>query len=445
MTIAALLDRFRAAACQTALIWQDHPCDYRELLTAIEVWQTKLSQAGLPAGAVVALMANYSPNTTALLLALIAQQAIVLLQSGDLSLDRSEQQRTAEAEWIIKVDEHDEVCIMPTGHSAQHELICQLRSNQHPGLILFTSGSSGQPKAVVHDAMLLLEKALASRPLPRTLVFSLLDHIAGVNLLIHLLANGSCAVIPKALSPDTVAETIERHRVQFLPTPPTFFNLFLLSRAYERYDLSSLTTASYGSEAMPPSTLARLHELFPGVRFQQAYGMTEMGMLRVKTRSSDSLWVKVDSDSCAVRVVNGLLELKAQSAMLGYLNAPSPFTTDGWYKTGDAVEIDGEWLRVLGRKSELINVGGQKVYPVEVEGVIQAMDGVAEVVVKGESNELTGNVVTAKVRLTTNESLRDFRIRLRTFCQDKLAPYKIPVRVTLVDEALHSKRFKKMR
>jgi acyl-CoA synthetase (AMP-forming)/AMP-acid ligase II len=445
MTLTTLLDRFRAAAPQPALIWQDQPCHYSELLTAIDLWQTKLSQAGLPTGAVVALLANYSPNATALLLALFARQAIVLLQSGNLSLDRSEQQHIAEAEWLIKIDAQDEVCITATGCSARHELISQLRSRQHPGLILFTSGSSGQPKAVVHDAMLLLEKALASRPLPRTLIFSLLDHIAGVNLLIHLLANGGCAVIPTALSPDAIAAAVERHRVEFLPTPPTFFNLFLLSRTYERYDFSSLKTASYGSEAMPPSTLARLHEMFPNVRFQQAYGMTEMGMLRVKTRSSDSLWVKVDSDSCAVRVVDGLLELKAPSAMLGYLNAPSPFTADGWYKTGDAVELDGEWLRVLGRKSELINVGGQKVYPAEVESVLQAMDGVAEVAVKGEPNELTGNMVTAKVRLTTDESLRTFRMRLRAFCQGKLAPYKVPVQVTLVAEPLHSERFKKMR
>jgi acyl-CoA synthetase (AMP-forming)/AMP-acid ligase II len=131
--------------------------------------------------------------------------------------------------------------------------------------------------------------------------------------------------------------------------------------------------------------------------------------------------------------------------MLGYLNAPAPFTPDGWYITGDVVEIDGEWLKILGRKSEIINVGGQKVYPAEVESVLQAMAGVAEVSVKGEINPITGNIVTAKVRLTTDESLRDFRIRLRAFCQDKLESYKIPMRVTIVQERLHSDRFKKSR
>jgi long-chain acyl-CoA synthetase len=70
---------------------------------------------------------------------------------------------------------------------------------------------------------------------------------------------------------------------------------------------------------------------------------------------------------------DGLLEIKAKSAMRGYLNAESPFTPDGWFKTGDAVEVDGEYIKILGRKSELINVGGEKVYPAEVESVIQLM------------------------------------------------------------------------
>ena len=95
-------------------------------------------------------------------------------------------------------------------------------------------------------------------------------------------------------------------------------------------------------------------------------------------------------------MVDGLLEIKAQSAMLGYLNAPSPFTEDGWFITGDAVEVDGEYFRILGRQSEMINVGGEKVYPAEVESVLQLMDGVEEVMVNGEENAITGQIVRAK-------------------------------------------------
>jgi len=70
-----------------------------------------------------------------------------------------------------------------------------------------------------------------------------------------------------------------------------------------------------------------------------------------------------------------MLEIKAESVMLGYLNAPSTFAEDDWIKIVDVVEVDGEWLRILGRKSKIINVGGQKIYPAGVENIIQQMGG----------------------------------------------------------------------
>jgi acyl-CoA synthetase (AMP-forming)/AMP-acid ligase II len=276
-------------------------------------------------------------------------------------------------------------------------------------------------------------------------LFLLFDHIGGINTLLHVLANGGCAVIPSDHSSETVASAIAQYRVQVLPTSPTFLTLLLLSGVYQRYDLSSLEIITYGTEVMPESVLTSLNQVFPHIRFHQTYGLTELGIMRSKSQASDSLWFKVGGEGYETRIVNGMLEIKAKSAMLGYLNAPAPFTADGWYMTGDVVEIDGEWLKILGRKSEIINVGGQKVYPGEVESVLQTMPGVAEVSVKGEANPITGNIVTAKVRLKTDESLRDFRVRLRAFCQDKLESYKIPVRVTLVQERLHSDRFKKSR
>ncbi len=131
--------------------------------------------------------------------------------------------------------------------------------------------------------------------------------------------------------------------------------------------------------------------------------------------------------------------------MLGYLNAPSPFTSDGWLPTGDAVDVDGDYLRIRGRQSEIINVGGEKVYPAEVESVLQSMEGVKDVTVSGETNPITGHMVTARLRLTTTETLSEFRKRMRLFCRDKLPAFKIPQKVVLVDEEMHGERFKKMR
>jgi len=145
------------------------------------------------------------------------------------------------------------------------------------------------------------------------------------------------------------------------------------------------------------------------------------------------------------RVVDGMLEIKAKSTMLGYLNAPSPFTEDGWLKTEDVVEVDGEYIRILGRKSEIINVGGEKVYPAEVESVLQLIEGVEDVAVSAEPNPITGQIVVARVKISSGETLSEFRKRERAFCKDKLASYKIPQKVVFVDKVMYGTRLKKMR
>ena len=128
--------------------------------------------------------------------------------------------------------------------------------------------------------------------------------------------------------------------------------MVLMSEAYARHDLSTLRTVTYGTEPMPESTLRRLHALFPAIQLVQTYGLSEVGILRSKSKSSDSLWVKIGGEGFETRVVNGILEIKARSSMLGYLNAPSPFTADGWFVTGDEVEVDGEYLRIRAEKRD---------------------------------------------------------------------------------------------
>jgi len=131
--------------------------------------------------------------------------------------------------------------------------------------------------------------------------------------------------------------------------------------------------------------------------------------------------------------------------MLGYLNAPSPFTEDGWFRTGDAVAIDGEFVRILGRTSEIINVGGQKVYPAEVESVLQQIPGVTDVVVTGEPNALTGQLVCAAVKLATEETIASFSLRMRKLAREHLPSYMVPQKVVSLDRQAHGARWKKLR
>jgi len=219
----------------------------------------------------------------------------------------------------------------------------------------------------------------------------------------------------------------------------------LLSGAYKKFNLRSLKIISYGTEPMPESTLKRLNTVFPDANLMQTYGLIELGVMSSKSKNNNSLWVKIGGDGYHTRVVNGMLEIKSHCAMLGYLNAPSPFTDDGWFKTGDSVEIDGEYFKILGRKSEIINVGGLKVYPQEVENIILKMDNVAEVTVYGEKNAIIGAIVCARIKLNTNVDKKQFKINVTEFCREMLEDYKVPVKVAFIEEDLFGARYKKKR
>jgi acyl-coenzyme A synthetase/AMP-(fatty) acid ligase len=269
----------------------------------------------------------------------------------------------------------------------------------------------------------MLNKFKVRRHARRAITFLLYDHIGGFNTMLYQLSNAGCIVTVQNRDPDAVLAAIEKYKVELLPTSPTFINLMLLSEAHRRYDLSSLQVVTYGTEPMPESTLHRFHSSLPHVQLQQTYGLSEVGILRSKSRSSDSLWVKLGGEGFQTRVVDGILQIKAESAMLGYLNAASPFTADGWFNTGDKVEV----------------------YPAEVESVLQEMPEVAEVSVYGEKNAIVGEIVCAAIRLQKERDARDFQRDLRQFCRQRLQQYQIPVRIRLVEGALHGERFKKNR
>jgi long-chain acyl-CoA synthetase len=445
MSIEFLLRTFQENDDQDAIVWQETTYNYRWLLDRINYWRGAIRDNGVTRSTVVILEADFSPNAIALFLALIESSCILVPLTSAVGAKRDEFVEIAEGEVCFTLDEHDHANVTRLDRVASHKFFASLRSLGHPGLVLFSSGSTGKSKAAVHDMVPLLEKFKVPRHRLRAISFLLYDHIGGINTMLYTLSNGGCLVTVPDRSPDGVLRAVDAHRVQLLPTSPTFINLVLISEAYKRYKLDSLETLTYGTEPMPESTLRRFHQLLPRIRLVQTYGLSEVGILRSKSRSTDSLWVKVGGEGFETRVVDGILHVKANSAMLGYLNAPSPFTDDGWMNTGDRVEVDGDYLRFLGRQSEIINVGGEKVYPAEVESVIQELDNVAEVTVFGEKNPITGNIVCATVTLSHDEDHKSFTTRLKKFCRERLQNYKTPVKVFITDERQHTVRFKKDR
>ena len=202
---------------------------------------------------------------------------------------------------------------------------------------------------------------------------------------------------------------------------------------------------TYGTEVMPQATLDRLRQCFPGVLLQQTYGLSELGVLRSKSRPDGSLWVRIGGEGFQTKVMDDILWIKSAYAMVGYLNAPSPFDAEGWFNTQDKVEVDGEWFRILGRVTDLINVAGQKVYPAEVEDVILGLDNIDDVAVYGEKHAILGQIVVAKVVTRTPESVASLKQRIRKACLQRLATYKVPSKVVLAEDGIYSPRLKKLR
>jgi long-chain acyl-CoA synthetase len=443
--IGFILDRLTALKDRPALFWRGEAFDGNWMAEQVRQDVQRLAGEGLVENTVVILRGDYSPWSVSLLLALIESRAILApLLPSTLKKTPSLIDIVNPALQIDSGPE-GEFSAARREQSAPHALVRQLQDAGKPGLILFTSGSTGEPKGVIHDLSRLLVKFQTPRPAMRTLNFLLFDHWGGLNTLLHAFANGSAVVLPENRGADYICQLLERHQVELLPASPTFLNMLLLSQAYEGRDLSALRIISYGSEPMPASTLTGLRAAFPTVELRQTYGLIELGVLRAKSLSSESLWVKVGGEGYDLRVVDGILQIKADAAMLGYLNATSPFTDDGYFITGDRVKLNGEYMQFLGRDSELINVGGQKVFPAEVEAVLLESELVEEAVVYGQKNPITGKIVCADVQLRSGSDEAEARRAIKRFCAERMESFKVPVKIQFVQAGLHNDRGKRQR
>jgi acyl-CoA synthetase (AMP-forming)/AMP-acid ligase II len=427
---------------------------YAGFVQKIDQWREAVREWGVVAGDRVGLVSDHHIDTVALLQALIDTGCIVIPLSEDDRGIFEERLETACANKLITVAAQGAVDPRTTrcrdvtrSDSAIHPLIGKMIGNGAPGFVIFTSGSTDKQKAVLfdHARMTRAHRMKIREPL-RTLVFYKLDHIAGLDTLFYVIFNGGTIVTCPSRQAADICACIERNAVELLPATPSFLTMLLMSGVYRKYDLSSLKVISYGTEVMPGSTLARLHQVFPGVALKQTYGLSELGALATKSRDSTSKWMKIGGQGVDVKVHGGTLWIKSDQAMVGYLNAPNPFDENGWYNTGDRVEVDGEYFQILGRESDVINVAGEKVFPAEIESFLLTLDNVRDVVVRKKKSPVVGQMVWAEFLLEDAEDPASFRKRAIEHCQRHLAPFKVPGLITIAttDNVVGS-RFKKIR
>ncbi|RKP54428.1 long-chain fatty acid--CoA ligase [Cohnella endophytica] len=444
MSIQWLVERMRTYADREALIYGEQIITYRMLLEEYHTNQQCLKNAQIKSGEIVAIEGDYSPEVVGTVLALITNGNIIVPISRNVQHLKSNLLAIAEVQKCIDFNENF-FRAYSLEQSVNHELLNDLIATSHAGLVLFSSGSTGKPKAILHDLDKLLEKFKTNRDTMRTMTFLLFDHIGGLNTLFHTLANGGTIICPKSRNQHDVCAAIESFKVELLPTTPSFLNLLLMTKKYKDYDLSSLKMITYGTEVMPESTLRRILDSMPNVELRQTYGLSELGILRAKSQNRGSLWVSVGGEGVETKIVDNLLYIKSETAMKGYLNAQDPFDKQGWFNTEDEVVTDGKFIRIIGRRSEIINVGGRKVYPAEVEEVLLQMPEIRDVIVKGQPNPWLGQVVAVIANVHEPLDLMELKQRIRLFCENKLESFQIPVYVSIQDIELFSDRFKKIR
>jgi long-chain acyl-CoA synthetase len=328
-------------------------------------------------------------------------------------------------------------------------------------LIFYTSGTTGVPKGAC-----ITVEAIANnlrRPAPwnmrphrAVLICSPMFHTAGTGWVYLSGYHGAHALVLRDPAPSTILNALAEHRVAQALLVPTVIQMMLDDPALPATDLSALETLVYGASPISPSVLARAIDAF-GCHFVQAYGMTETGgpityllpedhdpsdtdgRLRSAGRPPDGIEVRVvDPDSrrdCAPYEF-GEVWTKSDQMMTGYLDRPeataSTITGDGWLRTGDGGYLDRDgYLFLTDRLSDVIVTGAENVYPLEVERVLGDHPSVAEAAVVGVPHERWGETAHAVVVPAWGEHVEP--AELIAWCRQRLAHFKAPTAVTLID------------
>lgn len=386
-------------------------------------------------GDVVALIGDFDPLSIATLLNLVDKKVILVPLTN---LTKDQHNYFFESAFVNVVIEGGKVLRMD--EQQPNKYLDKLRSLKHSGLVLFSTGTTGRPKAILHDFEPFLERFNTQRPTLRTLNFLLFDHIGGLNTLFHTLFNRGVVIAPEERSISHILDICKAHNVEAMPTTPTFLRMLLMSGEIPEKFPKSVKIVTYGTERMDQPTLDALCDILPDVDFRQTFGMSELGILRVKSESRDSLYMKIGGEGVEYKVIDDILFIRSKTRMIGYLNAASPFDEEGWYNTKDIVEVKDDMIKVTGRTTEVINVGGLKFMASEVERVALDYTGVKFVKVFPKQNPITGEHSEMDIQLIDEQ----FDIKLyKKFLNDNLQSHMVPRRIHIKNLSI-GHRFKKL-
>ncbi len=321
---------------------------------------------------------------------------------------------------------------------------------QGEAVILFTSGSTGGPKAVVltHENLWWgsrnLQEGFVYCANDVELVVVPLTHIGGFNgTTLDLFSRGGTIVIVKRFSPYELLQLLETHHVNIMFAVPTIYQALLAHPNFSRTDLSHLRLPLIGGSISSPQLLSRLFAA--GLQMVNVWGMTETassGCYLPASQAEKALGsvgrpfphveIKIiDTDTGQENATRGELWIRGRNVITNYWKSTTP--KFAWLRTGDLVEVDScGFIWVTGRIKQLINTGGEKVIPLQVKQVLQEYTGVQDCEVLAIPDPHWGQAVAVALIMEAGFSAPSL-LELNVFAKNKLAGYKLPKALIVVD------------
>jgi long-chain acyl-CoA synthetase len=326
-------------------------------------------------------------------------------------------------------------------------------------VILYTSGTTGQPKgamlthlSIAHSA-LHFQACMGLGPHDRSALAVPASHVTGLIAIIATMwqVGGAVVIVPE-FKADAFVRLMARERVSHTLMVPAMYTLCLLSPVFGEADLSAWRVGGYGGAPMPVATIDALAQALPGLTLQNAYGATETtspatmipaGLTRAHADS-----VGVALPAADIRVMDddgrevtpgstGELWIGGPMVVPGYWANPQATArefTAGYWHSGDMGSVDEQgFVRIVDRKKDMLNRGGFKIYSVEVENVLMAWPGVVEAAIVGKPCPVLGERVHAFVHAP---ALQPDDAALKRHCAERLADYKVPESFTWSPEPL---------
>jgi acyl-CoA synthetase (AMP-forming)/AMP-acid ligase II len=311
-----------------------------------------------------------------------------------------------------------------------------LRAPESSPVLILTTGTTGDPKGARHDWSRLVTavRHADQRAGKRWLLAYNLNQFGGLQVVLHVLVSRATMVASSSARPEDVIEVIREYGVTHVSATPTFWRLIVGSLDAERAAGLPLEQITLGGEAVQEGLIERLGRLFPRARISQIYGSTESGTaVAVGDRRSGlplSILERGEDAAVRLRIAEGELQMKSQIGMLGYHERSDD--AGSWRPTGDLVEVRGDRIFFVGRKTDIINVGGAKVHPLPVEELACAIDGVELAAVYGRPNPVTGQIVVIDVVAARGADTAALEAQIRTACE-ALPRAARPRRIRFVD------------